>query len=1301
MRRRALIGTITTLGAVAVVGLFAALAVLFSSSSSAFAQTTNSAPEFDEGPTATRDVNENTDPYQDIGTPIAATDSDTDDRLTYSIKNAGTSPFTIVRSTGQLQVGQPLDHEATHSYEVVVQVTDSEDDNGDFENPAVIDDTITVTITINDVEEPGKISLSWTRPQPHTNSAVTPTLTDPDGTVSSVTWKWQKLGNGWSDIPSATSETYTPATGDVNNHLRAVASYTDPRGSGKTANSETAYVKPVPNPNQTPDFQVQTGTGYECPQSEIANTCVYVRRSYPAGSQVYYPGYVDITDHDQVRYSLSDTNSGSGDAALFRIDASTGNLYTTAAHIYDNPSDASPSNGKFRVTITATDPSGLHDSIDVAITPSGGGSPPVVVGPSYIKYPENGTWALAKYSATAANQGSGSRPIEGWIIAVQPGGGDGDFFDIDDDGNLTFTQPPDFEDPADDNGDNTYSFSLHVYDTNPPNGGRPAQTFFNVSVTVTNETVEPLEIDGPSAVDYAENGTEPVATYTLERLHATAPVDEWVLSGADGDEFDISTGGVLTFKRSPDYENPTDVGGGGDNGDRPDNAYLVTITAYAGTESKTEFIRVRVTNVNEPPEFDEGATADRNVDRSTGVNQIFGDPVTATDPDGDSLTYTLPDAATLPFSISEYTGQLSVSGTIDRNRASYPVAVIVTDNDPDNSEDDRIIVTVNVAGGGNNAPEFPTAAVSFSIDENTATVENVGAPVTATDDDSDTLSYTLEGTDSGFFTIGSTTGQIKTKAGQTYDYEAKSSYSVTVTADDDNGGTADKAVTITLNNLDEDGTVTLSTNQPSARAAITATLTDPDKGITGTSWQWERSSDGNAPWTGVGTDSSSYTPPDADLDNYLRATASYTDGHGENKTAQERTTQKVQTGINRPADFSAASTTREVVENTAAGQPVGAAVTANDDDNDDLTYSLGGGDANLFDFDTGTGQIKVKAGTTLDYEGLRKSYTVSVEVTDSKNADGTPNPAMDDSVTVTINVTDVNEAPEFDAATATRSIAENSAATTEVGAVITATDPDAGASLTYSLTGADAGSFDIDGTGQIKVSSTATLDYESTKKSYTVNVDVRDSKNDAGTADTATDDTIEVTINVTNVNEDPVFADTSTTRTIPENTDAGHPIGDPVEAADPENDTLTYSLGGTDASSFDIDTSNGQLKTKSALDKETDDTYEVIVSVHDGKNAAGATDTTADDTIDVTITVTDANDPPTVSGETTVNHAENDAGTVATYSATDPEGITTFTWTLSGDDADDFAINGGALTFDPPPNFEGAADADTNNEYLN
>ena len=78
-------------------------------------------------------------------------------------------------------------------------------------------------------------------------------------------------------------------------------------------------------------------------------------------------------------------------------------------------------------------------------------------------------------------------------------------------------------------------------------------------------------VRGPTAVDYAENGTDAVATYTF---HGTSPPVEWSLSGADGGEFSIDANGVLTFNRQPDYENPTDAAN--------ENAYLVTITAYAG-----------------------------------------------------------------------------------------------------------------------------------------------------------------------------------------------------------------------------------------------------------------------------------------------------------------------------------------------------------------------------------------------------------------------------------------------------------------------------------------------------------------------------------------------------------------------------------------------------------------------------------------------------------------------------------------------------------------------------------------------
>ena len=61
-----------------------------------------------------------------------------------------------------------------------------------------------------------------------------------------------------------------------------------------------------------------------------------------------------------------------------------------------------------------------------------------------------------------------------------------------------------------------------------------------------------------------------------------------------------------------------------------------------------------------------------------------------------------------------------------------------------------------------------------------------------------------------------------------------------------------------------------------------------------------------------------------------------------------------------------------------------------------------------------------------------------------------------------------------------------------------------------------------------------------------------------------------------------------------------------MAATDEESDTLTYTLGGTDAASFDFDTETGQIKTKDALDYEGGTTsYSVTVSVHDGKDING------------------------------------------------------------------------------------------------
>ena len=308
--------------------------------------------------------------------------------------------------------------------------------------------------------------------------------------------------------------------------------------------------------------------------------------------------------------------------------------------------------------------------------------------------------------------------------------------------------------------------------------------------------------------------------------------------------------------------------------------------------------------------------------------------------------------------------------------------------------------------------------------------------------------------------------------------------------------------------------------------------------------------------------------------------------------------------------FSEGSTTaRSVTENTGVGVNIGNSVAATDSDNDTLTYTLGGTDASSFDIDRTSGQLKTRA--PLDYE-TKRAYTVTISVSDG---------SLTDSITVTIAVSDENDAPVFSAgASTTRTVAENAAAGVNIGSAVTATDPDNDV-LAYTLGGTDASSFDINRTsGQLRTR--AALDYE-TKTAYTVTVTV----SDGGLTDSIT-----VTINVSDVpesptNRAPVFSEGSAAaRSVAENTGAGANIGNAVAAADADNDTLTYTLGGADASSFDIEPTTGQLKTRAALDFETKTAYTVVITVSDGSLT---------DSITVTINVSDLDDQasPTITLE--------------------------------------------------------------------
>ena len=265
--------------------------------------------------------------------------------------------------------------------------------------------------------------------------------------------------------------------------------------------------------------------------------------------------------------------------------------------------------------------------------------------------------------------------------------------------------------------------------------------------------------------------------------------------------------------------------------------------------------------------------------------------------------------------------------------------------------------------------------------ENTASGQPVGAAVSADDADDDPLTYTLEGADAASFGIDRTTGRLRTSAA--LDHEAKASYTLTVKADDERGGTATIVVTVNVEDVAEKPATPVAPGV-SATANATDSLDvawrkpglDGGPDIVGYKLQYEVSGSGS--WTettpsGTGTTATIGTlAEDTEYAVQVRAL------NGETPSDWSPSgTGRTGAGSNTAPEFDTKlSTTREVAENTASGQPVGGAVSADDADDDPLTYTLEGADAASFGIDRTTGRLRTSA--ALDHEA-KASYTVDGE----------------------------------------------------------------------------------------------------------------------------------------------------------------------------------------------------------------------------------------------------------------------------------------------------------------------------------
>ena len=961
-----------------------------------------------------------------------------------------------------------------------------------------IQDEKMVSVTVMDVDEPGMISLLTLQPQAGV-TLTTSAIVDEDGaaTQGSEEWQWSSsssMNGTYTDIDDAEMMMYRPKTGDTGRYLKATVTYTDPEGPEKMVMAVSANpVKAagVIGDNNAPEFPDQD-SGMPGDQTETA------ARSIPEntapGMSVGAPVAADDDDNDVLTYSLSGTAG-----ALFDIDPATGQILVAAGAMLDY--DANAGERTRNLTVTVRDPFYDHDP-DVETNAQSQDTIPVVVTITNVdEAPEFDATMGGATSLTFAENTNipvddgdniyNAADPEGATVTYSLAGDDASELEIDTNNGTTLTfmsmVGPDYENPSDADRNNRYEVTVEASDAGGMLGTR------DVTVMVTNvmeagmitlSTLQPTvgvalmtevtdldgDVTGPKYQWYMAQGAadQPCSTILTVEDNEIDKATQASYTPKDDDEV-MCLAVVVNYTDGQGSDTATAIAA---NPVVPDATPRAPV--FGDEDSDTEGVQ--------------NSMAERSVAENTvvGTDDDVGDPVMATDPNGGIVTHTLSGTYAGSFTIDRGTGQINVAAGAKLDRETKDTyTVVVTATDPSNMIS-SIVVTIKI----DNVPEGPKVVgdARFDYDENG--MEPV-AVFTADDPEGDEVSWMLAGDDEGDFNIDN--GVLTFKSPPDFEMPMGGSgseantYSVDVIATD---GTIqdEKMVSVTVMDVDEPGMISLLTLQPQAGVTLTTSaIVDEDGAATQGSeeWQWSSSSSMNGTYTDIDdAEMMMYRPKTGDTGRYLKATVTYTDPEGPEKMVMAVSANPVKAagviGDNNAPEFpdqdsgmpgdQTETAARSIPENTAPGMSVGAPVAADDDDNDVLTYSLSGTAGALFDIDPATGQILVAAGAMLDYDANagERTRNLTVTVRDpfyDHDPDVETNAQSQDTIPVVVTITNVDEAPEFDATmggATSLTFAENTNIPVDDGDnIYNAADPE-GATVTYSLAGDDASELEID-----------------------------------------------------------------------------------------------------------------------------------------------------------------------------------------------------------------------------------------------
>jgi len=607
---------------------------------------------------ATISIQENTTAV----TTIEALDVDFGDSRTFSISGGSDQAFfTIDTTTGELRFSNapdfetPQDADGNNVYIVDVTVQDS----------AGATDNQTLTINVADSNEaPNTINLS--------NTAIAEN-TDTNGGFSVGTLNT-------SDVDAGDSFTYS-IVGGADAGVFSI---------GGASNDELILTDGVLNFEVQSSYQVvvrTTDSGGLTRDETLTVTVSDVNE----GPSIDSTAITNATEDSVYNYTLTASDPDAGSTLSFT--AVTLPVWLTLTDHGDGTATLSgtPSNdevGDHSIEIQVSDGS-LTEAQAFTLTVANTNDAPVITSSASVSLPEN-TTAVTTVIAS---------DLDGDTVSYRiSGGADAALFAINSStGELTFISAPNYEAPADSDGNNLYEIEVTASDGN---GGSDVR---QLTITVTNVNETPIDLM-PNGFSVAEN-TDTSSGYSLGVL-STADVDSGdsftysIVGGADAGVFSIGgasndelilTDGVLNFENQSSYQ-------------------VVVRTTDSGGLTRDETLTVTVSDVNEAPSINSAAITNATED------SVYNYTLSASDPDsGAALAFS---AVTLPswLTLTDHgDGTATLSGTPTNNDlGDQSIEIQVSDGSRTYSQAFTLTVAKTIAPiflGSNNIalPENTTA----------------------------------------------------------------------------------------------------------------------------------------------------------------------------------------------------------------------------------------------------------------------------------------------------------------------------------------------------------------------------------------------------------------------------------------------------------------------------------------------------------------------------------------------------------------------------------------------------------------